>query len=99
MERSESIKNIVPYRLVFYPFPVHCLKGAASDSEYTSRSISRIVNALRENGYYTIGDILEASPIVLTNTRGFGPKGLEIVMALLIRIYENPGLIREKSNG
>ncbi len=97
MEKSVIVKKVVLSQEAFYYLPIQCLKEAAG--EYNSRSISRIINALKENGYDTFGDVIDATSLDLINSRNFGPRGLEIVTSLLDQMYEQPELISKILNG
>ncbi|QSF46639.1 DNA-directed RNA polymerase subunit alpha C-terminal domain-containing protein [Paenibacillus tianjinensis] len=97
MEKSVFVKKVIRSQEAFNSLPIQCLKEAAG--EYNSRSISRIINSLKENGYHTFGDVIDATSLDLINSRNFGPRGLEIVTSLMDQMYEHPELISKNLNG
>ncbi|CAM4382816.1 DNA-directed RNA polymerase subunit alpha C-terminal domain-containing protein [Paenibacillus typhae] len=96
MKIKAPLKFSIHVPLVFYPFPIHFLRIAPTD--FSDRSISRVLNSLQEGDFITIGDVLNTSIIELVNTRNFGEKGLYMLCGMLETISHNPELILDTDN-
>lgn len=93
MNPNVSLKFLFPVPEVFYPFPIHFLRIASTDT--SSKGLSRILNSLHENEYITIDDVVNSTMMDLTQNRNFGQKGLLILLDLLETISRKPELILE----
>lgn len=85
------LKLYIPVAKVFYPFPIHFLR-IASLTPY-DKSLSRILNSLKENQVTTVDMALNTTVNQLRSSRNFGDKGVFVLISLLNNISKQPELV------
>jgi len=85
------LKFYINIPFVYHSLPIHSLKIIAT--EFHIKSTSRIINSLNDNGYYTIGHVLNASLDDLAKTRNLAERGQSIILTLLQRLSVQPDLL------
>jgi hypothetical protein len=85
------IKFYIPVAEVFYSFPIHFLR-IASLTPY-DKSLSRILNALKENQVTTLEIALDTTVNHLRSSRNIGEKGILVLINLLENISQKPELV------
>ncbi|WP_150271363.1 DNA-directed RNA polymerase subunit alpha C-terminal domain-containing protein [Paenibacillus tepidiphilus] len=91
-ERLDApIESYIHIDQFYYNQSIHVLRLEAGQNV---RSISRILNALQDNDYLTIGDLMHASLEELGSKRNFGTNGQAIVVELLEALVSRLDIIK-----